>query len=315
MKHEGARPPGVRHPANGVGHRQLVTLSGLVVALTAILSAALPAPQGVVTDLANVLGEPARQQATARIREVEQKTGAEIAVATVPSLDGMSVEEYGTKLFNEWGIGKKGSDNGVLILVAPADRRIRIEVGYGLEPILPDGLAGEIIRRDVLPQFRTESYEFGILAAVNRVAEIVEAQHVLTTQERARFLPAEPINEVWTPFAILLTLLGAAATASIGIGLKSKDLSPLYFGVPTSIIATVLALRPPVNAPISYFVVTLFGAWALAFALKPQRRGRWIASARGSSSGSSGSSGGSSSSSGSSFGGGSSGGGGASGRW
>ncbi len=100
-------------------------------------------------------------------------------MATVPSLNGMSVEEYANKLFAEWGIGQKGKDNGVLVLVAPSERKIRIEVGYGLEPILPDGLAGSIIRDQFIPAFRKSDYQSGVLDGVRRVAAIVRRGQVV----------------------------------------------------------------------------------------------------------------------------------------
>lgn len=142
----------------------------LVALATAALAADFPKPQGFVTDAASILTSASKAEAESVIREAERKTTAEIAVATVPSLDGLSVEEYATRLFAEWGVGKKGADNGVLILVAPSERAMRIEVGYGLEPILPDALAGDIIRNDALPAFRSGDYPAGILASVRRVA-------------------------------------------------------------------------------------------------------------------------------------------------
>jgi uncharacterized protein len=105
-------------------------------------------------------------------------------VVTVPSLDGMTIEEYANRLFAAWRIGKKAHNNGVLFLVAPADRKVRIEVGYGLEPVLPDGLAGEIIRANVLPRFKEGDYTRGIRDGLTRVATIVRANHTLTADER-----------------------------------------------------------------------------------------------------------------------------------
>src|SRR5687768_7244828 len=108
--------------------------------------AALPKMEGPVNDLAGVLAPEAEQAIKSRIRAVEAATTAEIAVVTVRSLEGETVETYANRLFNQWGIGKKGKDNGVLILAAIEDRKIRIEVGYGLEGTLPDGRCGQIIR-------------------------------------------------------------------------------------------------------------------------------------------------------------------------
>src|SRR5690348_9508325 len=96
-------------------------------------------PQGYVSDFAHVLSSDTRQALEAKLSNFERATTNEIAVVTVPSLEGDTEEDYAVRLFKEWGIGKKGKDNGVLILIAPHERRARIEVGYGLEEVLPDG--------------------------------------------------------------------------------------------------------------------------------------------------------------------------------
>jgi uncharacterized protein len=138
----------------------------LVLALLLVLPAAVraefPKPTGYVNDFAALLDAGARAELEALLRETEQATTAEIAVATVTSLDGLTVEEYANQLFQAWGIGQQANDNGVLVLVAPNEREMRIEVGYGLEPVLPDGLAGEIIRTEFLPQFKSGDYSAGI---------------------------------------------------------------------------------------------------------------------------------------------------------
>src|SRR5262245_1437309 len=141
----------------------------LLVALGTPLAAQFPKADGFINDFAGVLDADARADLQSIVRDTEQKTTAEIAVATVQSLGDMTVEEYANRLFREWGIGKKGKDNGILVLVAPTERKMRIEVGYGLEPILPDGLAGDIIRTDFLPHFRNGDFQAGIRAGVNHV--------------------------------------------------------------------------------------------------------------------------------------------------
>jgi uncharacterized membrane protein YgcG len=143
------------------------------IALCLVLSslsvyAAFPTPRGYVNDFANVIDAQREAQIDALVRETARMTSAEIVVVTVPTLDGMTVEDYAAKLFASWGIGKKGKDNGVLVLVAPGARATRIEVGYGLEPVLPDGLAGEIIRTSFLPRFRDNDYSTGIADGVDR---------------------------------------------------------------------------------------------------------------------------------------------------
>src|SRR5688572_33269944 len=100
---------------------------------------AFPRPSGHVNDFAQVLTEDDRVYLENFLRSIERDTTAEVVVATVTSLDGMTIEEYANRLFADWGIGKRQRDNGVLLLVAPNDREVRIEVGYGLEGTIPDG--------------------------------------------------------------------------------------------------------------------------------------------------------------------------------
>ena len=120
-----------------------------VVARAALADAqTLPRPTSKVGDFAGVLTPTARAELESLLTTLEKDTTAEVVVATTASLGGMSVEEYGNRVFNEWRIGKAALDNGVLVLVAPTERQMRIEVGYGLEGVIPDALAGAIIRDD-----------------------------------------------------------------------------------------------------------------------------------------------------------------------
>jgi uncharacterized protein len=144
--------------------------------LSAISSAALEVPflSGRVTDNAEVLNEGTRRSITERLKAHEERTGDQIAVLTVPSLEGENVEEYAVKVFESWKLGKKGKDNGVLIIVAPKDRRMRIEVGYGLEGTLTDLAAGRIIRNVMTPRFKVGDYNGGIDAGVQAVLDLLQ---------------------------------------------------------------------------------------------------------------------------------------------
>src|SRR6202020_2348839 len=119
-------------------------------------------PQGYVNDFAGVLSAPAKAQLTALCGKVQQKTGAQIAVVTVKSLDGQAVEDYTVDLATKWGVGPKQSASGVMILYAIDDRKSRVEVGYGLEPILPDGKVGGFMR-EAVPMLRDNDYGGALL--------------------------------------------------------------------------------------------------------------------------------------------------------
>lgn len=303
----------------------------------------LPDPAGPVSDFANLLDDASEATVLQLLRDTEAKTTAEIAVVTVPTLQGVTVEDYAERLFRTWGIGQQKVDNGVLVLVAPNEREMRIEVGYGLEGVLPDGLAGEIVRTEFLPRFREDDYQGGIVAGVQRVAGIVQRNHVLTAEERQALEQAgdeRPPMWLMVPFFGLFMGIGAFMA---GLGVGGKVGFPLIFGGIFGGIPGLMSLVPFFNAPI-----WILGPLGLVLFLVGLRTGRrmpaWLREMRGetvaatgttstrsksssktSSSGwvmggSSGSDSGSgwgsgSSSSGGGFGGGSSGGGGASGRW
>ncbi|MDD5688101.1 MAG: TPM domain-containing protein [Elusimicrobia bacterium] len=133
----------------------------------------LPKPTGWVADYAGVIDDSSSQQMSAIIQELEQKTGAEIAVVTVKNLGNDSIENFSVQLFKRWGIGKKGKDNGVLLAASIDDRKVKIEVGYGLEGILPDGLCGEILDTYVIPNFKEGAYSKGLTTGVLAIASVI----------------------------------------------------------------------------------------------------------------------------------------------
>jgi uncharacterized protein len=298
-----------------------------VLCATSAVAQTLPKPAGRVTDLANVIDAGTEAELNGRLDQLERQTSSEIAVVTVPSLDGVPVDDYAVRLFKEWGIGQARQDNGVLVLVAPNEREMRIEVGYGLEGILPDGLAGEIIRDQFIPRFREDDYNGGIRDGVARVVDVVEKQQVLTAEELARFNDQSGADDV--PAWIIIPFLGVFVTIGftmVGIGLRTKTGFPLLFGSFFGGMPLTMALLLVTTVASVTLLPLAIGMAMLGFRLGG--RPSWKDSFRNAGGTGSGSSGGwtmgggsrpgSSSSSGgssSSFGGGSSGGGGASGRW
>ena len=129
-------------------------------------------PTGYVDDFAHVLDPNAVEQMEDISRQIDQKAHAQIAVVTIRSLDGSDIDSYAVDLFKKWGIGDKASNRGVLILYAIDDRKARIEVGYGLEPILPDGKVGSF-QREAIPFMRGGNYSQALLLVTSRVADVV----------------------------------------------------------------------------------------------------------------------------------------------
>jgi uncharacterized protein len=147
-----------------------------VLLLTAWTAAAADVPylSGRVTDEAEILSSDVRRRLTDRLTEHEDRTTDQIAVLTIRTLGGESIEEYAVRVFESWKLGQRGRDNGVLIIVVPDDRQMRIEVGYGLEATLTDLLAGRIIRNIMTPRFKTGDYDGGVEAGVNAVLAVLQ---------------------------------------------------------------------------------------------------------------------------------------------
>src|SRR5580704_11738765 len=148
-------------------------------------------PAGYVNDFAGVLSQSARVQLTALCAEVDQKAQAQIAIVTVKSLGGKPVEDYAIDLATKWGVGPKQSDRGVLILVATEDHKYWTTVGYGLEPILPDGKVGGF-GREAIPYFRAGNYDAALLLMTRRVADVIAADKGVTLSVETPSAPSVP---------------------------------------------------------------------------------------------------------------------------
>ena len=148
----------------------------LLALLLAMPAAAIDIPYltGRVTDNAEVLGQATRDSLADHLRKYEARSGNQVVVLTVPTLGSDSVEEYAERIFNSWHLGQQGKNNGVLVLVAPQERRMRIEVGYGLEGTLTDLLCGRIIRDRMTPRFAAGDYDGGMSAGVSAILGVLE---------------------------------------------------------------------------------------------------------------------------------------------
>lgn len=155
----------------------------MLVATSATGKATYPKPQGHVNDFAGVIARDTRNSLEKLLTELAARTGAEIAVVTLPSLNEEPIENVAVDLFKEWGIGQKGKDTGLLFLVAPNDRKMRIEVGYGLEPILPDALTGRVLDSYVVPEFKKGDLNTGIRQGTVALVQVLAKYYDVNPEE------------------------------------------------------------------------------------------------------------------------------------
>jgi len=193
-----------------------VTLVLSLPVLPSVSQTQFPKPVGHVNDFANIIPNDIEQKIEALCLEVRQKTGAQIAVVTVKTIGDEDYNEYANKLFRAWGIGEKGKDNGVLLFNAVKERKFRMEVGYGLESIIPDGLAGEIRDKYVFPYFRKDDYGNGYRAGTRAVANIIAKDAGVQIGAARELLPS-PIrkrqtqrrnSDLWNTDTIFLLVVG-----------------------------------------------------------------------------------------------------------
>ncbi|MDR7118467.1 TPM domain-containing protein [Caulobacter sp. BE254] len=192
---------------------------------------AFPPLTGRVVDGANILSPQVETDLTAKLENLERTTGRQLVVATVPSLQGYEIEDYGYQLGRTWGIGQKGTNTGALLIVAPTERKVRIEVGYGLEPILTDALSSVIIQTAILPKFKAGDLEGGVTAGTDAIiaqlalpdeaAKAKAAQAFQVSDQAERGAGASPILALLVLFVVIVVLsqvFGRRGGRSGGLG-------------------------------------------------------------------------------------------------
>lgn len=134
-----------------------------------------PPLTGRIVDQADLLSPQQEAELNGRLEALEQASSRQLVIATVPDLQGYPIEDFGYQLGRHWGIGQSEANNGIILLVAPTERRVRIEVGYGLEPIMTDALSSVIIQEQILPRFREGDFAGGIVAGANAIIAQLQA--------------------------------------------------------------------------------------------------------------------------------------------
>lgn len=296
----------------------------------------VPYLTGRIHDEAEILSPGARERIEAILKAHEARSGNQIVVLTVRSLEGESIEEYAVKVFNIWKLGQAGEDNGVLLLVAPADRRMRIEVGYGLEGELTDAAASRIIRDVIAPRFKENDFDRGIEDGTTAIVSLLEGQPLTEVEpllpDSARSVQIEEPDLPWVHRiligAFVFTIIGLFTVMGVltpGIGwFLYFFLIPFWAAFPIIVVgaegALILLGIYLIAFPIAKLMLPRM-AWYQKMQREAKRRGRpgiggfMLSPSGGGWSSGGGSSNGGSSGGGFSGGGGGSGGGGASGSW
>lgn len=198
--------------------KKLIFVLFLVLCLASV-SFALELPQldGRVTDKAALLSAQEKAELTNIIKEYEKGTSNQVAIAIIKTLEGDPLEDYSIRLAEKWKIGSKDNDNGVIILIVKDDRKIRIEVGYGLEGVLPDGLCGAIIRKEIVPAFKAGKYFEGIKSGLGGVIKATKGEYEWDkTKEETSFAASIiPVIVFFVIIGFLIKLFGFHGAAAI----------------------------------------------------------------------------------------------------
>ena len=268
-----------------------------------------PALTGRVVDQAGILSPAVKAELETALAAHENNTTNQVVVVTLESLNGANIEEYSLELGRRWGIGQKGKDNGVLLVVAPNDKQIRIEVGYGLEGILTDALSSNIINYYIIPEFKKGDIQNGIKIGTQKIIALLEGDESAKKEIEAQ-ADYEPLEAA----ALMTGIITLITSGFFGILATRIGLSLLLSGIISLFVNSGFEISDLAGR----FAVVL-GLFALFFYLtrnmKAGGKGSRGSDYSGSSSSSSSGGGGRSSGGGFSGGGGSFGGGGASGRW
>jgi uncharacterized protein len=261
---------------------------------------AVPPLKARVTDLTATLTSDQRAALEQKLAALEARKGSQVAVLLVPTTLPETVEQYAIRVFDQWKLGRKGMDDGVLLLVAKNDRKLRIEVGYGLEGAIPDAIAKRVMDEDIVPLFKQGNFYGGISAGTDRVSKLIEGESMPPPKR------ATAPGSGWSTETYFIGFIILAMASQLLHSLLGRFLGAGVAGVAAGIVGYVLAgLTAAVIIGLIAFVISLFIGAAGRHGSGWSSGGNWSSGGGRWSSGGGGFSGG----------GGSSGGGGASGSW
>ncbi|MGG7048201.1 MULTISPECIES: TPM domain-containing protein [unclassified Campylobacter] len=228
---------------------------------------ALDFPQlsGRVVDSAQILNQSTKDELEQILANFEQNSSTQVVVTTINSLQNKDIESYANELARAWGIGQKGKDNGVLLLVAPNERKVRIEVGYGLEGEITDAIASLILEQTILPKFRQNNYDAGVK---NGIANIIAAASGAFEASQDSSSEDLPFSLMGALFGFALTFLGAIFKSKTG---KQLGFSLTFSGLLATFINDALAVEPFSFMGIGLFVCIFALIYMMISSAKPRQ--------------------------------------------
>ncbi len=223
-----------------------------------------------VVDNANILQSDTRNYLEMILKNEEQNTTNQVVVASVKSLQGYEIEQYSNALAREWGIGQKDSDNGVLLLIAPNEKKVRIEVGYGLEGVLSDKISHEIITYTLIPAFKKGKFDAGIVDAVNQILKVISGEKFQTRDSEVDiFSDASNLGMIFTLMSFILLPLGDFLKSKV---VTKMGVSAFFSSIFTSFVVFPLGLGAVI------FILVFLTLFALFFFLMKDMRFKKVAS-------------------------------------
>jgi uncharacterized protein len=219
----------------------------------------VPPLKGRVNDYAGMISPATERLLEATLQRFEEAESTQIVVLTIPSLKGDALEDFSIRVAEQWKIGRKRRDNGVILVVAKAERKLRIEVGYGLEGRLTDAVSGRIIRNVIVPEFKAGRFEQGIINGINAIIQVVQGEFEGEQGGRGAPRPDTGAGSTVFFFIVLIVLISRLGRINRGAGVLAGGLlAPVFGALSFSIGWPYLLLLIPVGLFFGFLVSTLF---------------------------------------------------------
>jgi uncharacterized protein len=235
--------------------RAALALTFVLLCAAAGAQVAVPPLRSPVTDLTATLTPDQIATLEQRLREFEAAKGSQIAVLIVPTTQPETIEQYSIRVAEAWKLGRQGVDDGVLLVVAKDDRAVRIEVGYGLEGVLPDVLANRITDQVIVPRFRSGDFQGGISAALDRIIAVVEGEPLPEVSRRAERSEPTGIGSI-LPLLLMFLFVGGGILRRMFGSFGGAAVTAGVAGILVWILTSVLAIS--IGAGVLAFLFTLF---------------------------------------------------------